>query len=181
MNKLHETSWFNFRWRCRLALVPLVLAIPLPIYAQVSIENLGELPAPQIQAAVVDCPVLWSPNHKMVPIELDLLVSDTCTAPQDLILVCQVQSNEPDDANGDGSFTGDVDGADGFSQPVNVSLSCNPDTGRWEGLMFLRAERDGGGDGRHYSIRCIAADPSGNMTYATVCVTVPKSRGRGNR
>lgn len=134
--------------------------------------------APQIQAAVVDKPVLWPPKHDMIPVELDLLVSDSCASPENLFVFCAVESNEPDDGTGDGAFTGDVDHADGFSEPVDVVLVYNPNTGRWEGLLYLRAERDGSGNGRKYSIRCIAMDASGNATYATVCVTVPKSMGR---
>ncbi len=134
--------------------------------------------APQIQAAVVDKPVLWPPNHDMIPVELDLLVSDNCASPENLFVYCEVDSNELDDGTGDGAFTGDVNFADGYSQPVEVDLVYNADTGRWEGLLHLRAERDGSGDGRKYSIRCIAMDASGNATYATVCVTVPKSMGR---
>ncbi len=88
------------------------------------------------------------------------------------------ENDASDDGDGDGSFTADVNGADGYEQPVDVPLSYNPESGRWEGLMSLRAERNGGGSGRKYSIRCIAGDLSGNMTYATVSVTVPKSRGR---
>ena len=134
--------------------------------------------APQIQAAVVDNASLWPPNHQMIPIALDFLVSDECTDPADLILVCTVESNEADDANGDGSSSGDVDGQDGHTHPVTLELNYDSATGRWMGDFALRAERNGGNQGRKYSIRCMAADPSGNMTYATVCVTVPKSRGR---
>ncbi len=135
--------------------------------------------APQIQAALVDQQVLWPPNHNMIPIALDLLVSDLCTAPEDLLLSCTVTSSEADDGQGDGSFTGDVDGQNGYMQEVPVTLSYNATTGRWEGLLQLRAERAGGGNGRKYSIRCLAMDESSNVTSATVCVTVPKSRGGG--
>lgn len=135
--------------------------------------------APQIQAMVVHNPVLWSPNHKMTPVFLDMLVSDECTSPADLLLSCTAESDEPDDDNGDGAFTGDVDLSDGYTQPVDISLVYNSDSGRWEGVLLLRAERDGAGDGRKYSIRCAAADDSGNLTFATVCVTVPHSQGKG--
>lgn len=135
--------------------------------------------APQIQAAKVDQSVLWPPKHDMVPVFLDLLVSDTCVSPENLIIACTIDSNEADDANGDGAFTGDVNGEDGHTQGVDFNqFSYNSETGKWEGTIFLRAERDGGGDGRKYSIRCMAMDASGNMTYATVCVTVPKSMGK---
>ena len=93
-------------------------------------------------------------------------------------VACTVTSNEPDDALGDGAFIGDVHFEDGFANPVTVTLSYNSESGRWEGALFLRAERDGGGDGRKYSIVCIASDGAGNSTTATVCVTVPHSKGK---
>jgi hypothetical protein len=65
---------------------------------------------------------------------------------------------------------------DGYSQPVEVEMAYNAVTGMWEGTLFLRAERLGSGDGRKYSIRCMAADSSNNASYATVCVTVPKNQ-----
>ncbi len=134
--------------------------------------------SPQIQAALVDQPVLWPPNHKMIPISLDLLVSDNCTAPENLLLFCFVDSDEPDDDTGDGSFTGDVNNEDGFAEPVEVELTFNPVNEHWEGQLQLRAEREGNGDGRKYSIRCMAMDNSNNATYATVCVTVPHHIGK---
>lgn len=137
--------------------------------------------APQIQAVVVDKQVLWPPNHDMIPVYLDLLVRDTCMNPGDLLLSCKVSSDEADDATGDGAFVGDVNGADGYSNPVSVPLSYNAVTGHWEGNLSLRAERDGAGDGRKYSIVCAAMDDSGNVTFATVCVTVPKSQKGGNK
>lgn len=137
--------------------------------------------APQIQAAVVDKQALWPPNHDMIPVLVDLLVRDTCENPQDLVLTCDVSSDEPDDAQGDGAFTGDVDGLDGYLIPVPVSMTYNSTSGRWEGGLLLRAERDGGSDGRKYSIVCHAIDASGNLTTATVCVTVPHSKGKGNK
>ena len=137
--------------------------------------------APQIQAAIVDQPVLWPANQKMIPITLVLLVSDTCVNPGDLMLFCEVTSNEPDDALGDGAFSGDVDGDDGFTSPVSVSLSYSSTLGVWGGVLYLRAERDGGSDGRKYSIFCQAIDSSGNMTTATVCVTVPHSQKGGKK
>lgn len=134
--------------------------------------------APQIQAVVVNRQALWPPNHNMIPIALDLLVRDTCDSPEDLLVICVVSSNEPDDGTGDGEFTGDVDGSDGYTSPVSVNLTYNADTGRWEGNLALRAERDGSNSGRVYSIECAASDLSGNstVTTATATVNVPHSK-----
>lgn len=137
--------------------------------------------APQIQANCVDKKILWPPNHKMTPVVLDILVSDLCTAPEDLLLSCRVSSSEADDAEGDGKFVGDTDFADGFTEEVPVELSYNAETGRWEGMMNLRAERSGNGDGRKYTIRCFAMDESGNITEANCCVAVPHSLGKKRR
>lgn len=60
-------------------------------------------------------------------------------------------------------------------------MTYNANTGRWENNLFLRAERDGGKDGRKYSIICQAFDDSGNFTTATVCVTVSHSQKGGKK
>jgi hypothetical protein len=62
----------------------------------------------------------------MVPVEVTLIASDACENPEDLGVVCEVTSSASDDANGDGEFTGDVDGLDGYTAPVPVDLVYDP-------------------------------------------------------
>jgi hypothetical protein len=107
---------------------------------------------------------LWPPNHRLVDMEVSALATDAC-GPTSVVLA-SVTSDEPDDAIGigDGNTTGDVEGA-------------APGT---EDFVFrVRAERDGGGDGRHYDVTYAAEDGSGNTTRTMMSVLVPLSMAGG--
>ena len=94
---------------------------------------------------------LWPPNHKLVPIDLHLVASDNCAlagTPS-----CTVTSNEAPLIAGSGNTSTDI---------------------VWTaGRLYLRAERSGTGTGRTYTIRCTAADTSGNVASSVGTVTVP--------
>jgi hypothetical protein len=77
-----------------------------------------------------------------------------------------VTSSEPDAApgNSDGATTGDIDDAT---------------AGTADGDLLLRAERDGRGPGRVYTLTYKAVDRSGNATPAIATVTVPHDLGHG--
>ena len=45
-----------------------------------------------------------------------------------------------------------------------------------DGQLFLRAERQGGGNGRVYTIACTASDSGGNAVTGTATVKVPKNQ-----
>jgi predicted outer membrane repeat protein len=93
--------------------------------------------------------VFSPPNHKMMPVTISVSATDICDpAPTSKIIA--VTSNEP----GPGQFE------------ITGSLTLN-----------IRSERNGGGDGRVYTITVQASDASGNATTKNVLVTVPK----GNR
>lgn len=110
---------------------------------------------------------LWPPNHQIVEVALCIEVSDgTVTA--------ECTSSEPDDANGDGSYTGDVNGEDGFTSAQPIVLSYQD--GRYVGTVRLRAERDGSETGRTYTIVCTATDAYGNSATARCAVVVPHDR-----
>ncbi len=68
-------------------------------------------------------------------------------------------SNEPDDGLGDGDTANDIVIVDDFH-------------------FRLRAERSGQGEGRIYTITYKVTDNCGNETFATVTVTVPKSKSK---
>jgi hypothetical protein len=74
-----------------------------------------------------------------------------------------VVSSEPDDAKGggDGKTTNDIQDADIGNEDYNISL---------------RAERQGKGDGRIYTITYEATDDSGNSATASATVTVPHNQ-----
>jgi len=99
---------------------------------------------------------LWPPNHKFVRVDVNVTMSDVCDAMPALRLV-SITSNEPDNGRGDGNTAPDVEGAE---------------FGTDDRTFFLRAERQGGRDGRVYTIVYEAEDMSGNVTPAEIQVTV---------
>jgi hypothetical protein len=101
--------------------------------------------------------VLWPPNHKLVDIWATVSVTDVCDDSPTFVLM-SITSNEPDNGNGDGNTTNDIQDAD-FGTP--------------DEHFKLRAERRGNGDGRKYTIVYQASDASGNTEDDTVCVRVP--------
>ena len=108
--------------------------------------------APEI---LVSHSVLWPPNHRMVDVTAEV---QDCSASS--FTLVSVESNEPDDAPGlgDGKTTGDIQGV----MPGTADLAFE-----------LRAERDGTGQGRTYSLVYETEDALGNAATRTVEVFVP--------
>ena len=125
-----------------------------------------------------DLAALWPPNHKMVEVRVFIDASDLCTVAADLVLLEVIlTSSEPDNALGDddGNTTGDTDGEDGFTIPVDVTefFTFNPDTGGFEGSVFLRAERAESGSGRTYTIQATVLNNDNNCATSSCAVVVP--------
>jgi hypothetical protein len=103
---------------------------------------------PEISGATPSATTLWPPNLKMRAVDI----------------------------------TGSViDAADGSPSFRIVGVSCNEEAvGDWviDGPLAvqLRAERDGGGTGRVYTVHLQAEDLAGNVSRASVQVTVPHNR-----
>jgi hypothetical protein len=132
-----------------------------------------------VAEVITDVTVLWPPNHSMRTIGICLSVSDNCANPEDLLVSGAASSSEPDDGAGDGNTTGDVDGFDGFTQPVPIEdLEYDAESGCYFGVISLRAERAGNGPGRVYSIVFDVVDPEGNGTTASCEVVVPKNKSK---
>ncbi|MDP1580057.1 MAG: hypothetical protein Q8M02_07255 [Candidatus Didemnitutus sp.] len=93
---------------------------------------------------------LWSPNNKMVDVQLTADVTDE-TTPNPVVQIVSVTSNEPD--FGDWVITG----------PMSLQL---------------RAKRLGKNSGRVYTITVSATDFAENVSTATVTVTVPHDQGK---
>ena len=104
---------------------------------------------------------LWPPNHKM-----HALTAGECAGASDVcdptlsVHFTQATSDEPADAEGDGSHEPDIV----FDGAARVSL---------------RAERQGGGNGRVYTLGFRVSDESGNVADGKCNVMVPHdSSGR---
>ncbi|PYT03071.1 MAG: hemolysin, partial [Acidobacteria bacterium] len=76
------------------------------------------------------------------------------------VVIASITSDEPDDAagDGDGNTTNDI----------VIAANCK--------TAQLRAERQGNGDGRVYTITFRVKDAAGNVKTATAKVAVPKSQ-----
>lgn len=111
-------------------------------------------PAPSINDASADPPVLWPPNHRMVPVTVAYGVTDNCGP---LANALGVSSSEPADGTGDGDTAPDWRVIDDHH-------------------VLLRAERAGGGAGRVYTITITSTDSAGYSSRRSVTVSVPHSR-----
>ena len=106
----------------------------------------------------------WPPNHQYVTLaaaDLAGSVTDNCSdlSPADLVITKAV-SNEPDNdiGVGDGNTFGDIVISPGG------------------GSVQLRAERQGTGSGRIYTVTLEVTDDWGNQGEATVEIKVPHSK-----
>jgi 6-phosphogluconolactonase (cycloisomerase 2 family) len=115
---------------------------------------------PPVAAAVARPPVLWPPDHRLVPVHIDLQASDTCS-PSIAVRLESATSSEPDDApgGGDGRTSGDVQEVDpGDDRDV-----------------LLRAERSAAGPGRAYRLGYVITDAAGLESRLQVEITVPRT------
>lgn len=95
--------------------------------------------------------VLWPPNHRMRNVTVDYTATDNCPGP--ITCVLTVTSNEPQNGPG-GNNTVDWEILD-------------------EHHIRLRAERNGPGQGRVYTIGVECTDQHGNSSSADTFVVVP--------
>ena len=108
---------------------------------------------PEIASVTANPGVLWPPNHKMVPVSVEIVASDLCDTEPPVCQIVSVTSDEPPGKNGpDAEIVGPTD-------------------------LLLRAERLGEGDGRVYTINVECTDAAGNKAAATTEVYVPHDQG----
>ncbi|HVF66557.1 MAG TPA: Ig-like domain-containing protein [Pyrinomonadaceae bacterium] len=98
---------------------------------------------------------LWSPNHDLVNVGLNVSASDNSGDP----VAVQVAVFSDED---------DVTSAGGEMSPDAKTIAPN--------TLRLRAERSGNSDGRIYLIVVTATDSSNNVARACLAVVVPKSQ-----
>jgi hypothetical protein len=113
-----------------------------------------------------NAPVLWSPNHNYQTFSVTdfvIAASDSCNTSLGVgsVVIVQATSDELEDSGDDGHTLNDI----------VIAPDCKS--------VQLRAERDGRGDGRVYTITFKVTDGSGNAGTATAIVTVPKSQASG--
>ena len=114
------------------------------------------------QISVSDPASLWPPDHKYQSFSVSGFVSSVsdngALLPVESVYITKVTSDEEEDAvgGGDGSTTDDI-----------VIENYN--------TVKIRAEREGSGNGRVYSIYVAAQDQSGNIGTAVFRIGVPKS------
>lgn len=102
---------------------------------------------------------LWPPNHDLVTLTLAdcARVVDACEGELDANVVgtiVSIYSDEPEDSNGDGNTTGDIELVDGHT-------------------FRVRSERQGGGNGRIYGVSLIVTDSAGNTSPGKCSISVP--------
>ncbi len=106
----------------------------------------------------------WPPNHKHFELEINeyiVSVTDNCTdLTADDIIIDDVSSDEPQNGTGDGNTTDDI----------VISEDCK--------TVQLLSERQGGGNGRVYTINLAVADEHGNIGVAEIKAEVPHDKGK---
>jgi hypothetical protein len=100
--------------------------------------------------------VLWPPNHRMVPVIIDVDVHDACDSAVQCTIT-GITSNQPVNGIGDGNTEPDWE----ITGPLSASL---------------RAERAGPLGERIYTLDVRCTDDSGNASTATTTVSVPHDR-----
>ncbi len=109
-------------------------------------------------------PSLWPANHKYVSFNVtDFVtgVTDSCNTSLGVssVVVEKITSDEIENGNGDGNTTNDI----------VIAANCKS--------FQVRAERDGGGNGRVYTVTFAVKDSTGNIGRKTVKIVVPHNPG----
>ncbi len=104
---------------------------------------------------------LWPPNHKYVEVDVDECLVEIHDCDDDVSArILWVSSDEPDNERGDGNTDADVMVVD-------------------EVRASLRSERQGGSNGRVYTIGVELQDDSGNLSEVECRVIVAHDQGDG--
>ena len=124
--------------------------------------NVVDDPPPTL-TAISDPITLWPPNHKYTTFTVDDCVesvSDNCSSlSESNVTITRVTSDEEEDASGGGDGNTDDD--------IMIAGDC--------GSVDLRKERQGGGNGRVYTIYLSVKDEAGNEATAECQVHVPRN------
>ena len=145
---------------------------------QATAETIEDTIPPEI-TATISPGNLWPPNHEMVPMALNVTVTDNSGAAA--WGVWNVSSNEPVEGTGDGDAAPDWwFGTDPY--PGQLAPDVPPDYDPpAPPLLWLRAERSGndptGMATRAYTVTLIAVDAAGNQATTDLVVKVTHDEG----
>lgn len=115
--------------------------------------------------------ILWPPNHKLVPITVQVAVADD-QDPHPTVQLLSIVSNEPCSDATPATHALKLQGA----APLTCNDIAEAAIGSDDNTFMLRAERFGYGDeGRIYTITYKVTDAAGNETLATTAVRVPSN------
>jgi Tol biopolymer transport system component len=120
--------------------------------ADEAVITVSDTQPPVISSAVATPAVLSPPNHKMLPVRVNIAAFDVCSETTDC-KIASVTSNEPVNEEGD-----------------SKTVSDWQITGKLE--VLLRAERSGKGNGRIYTLTLECADIAGNKSTTKVNAVV---------
>jgi uncharacterized repeat protein (TIGR01451 family) len=123
---------------------------PNPDNDAMTATTMASNPAPAISGASASPSVLWPPNHHMVNVTVSYGVTDNCPLPPNS---CTLSVTGNEQINGDW-----------------IVLDAHH--------VQLRAEREGHGNGRIYTVTVRCTDSGGNSSSKSVTVSVPHDRGR---
>ncbi len=112
-------------------------------------------PPPVVSGLAISQPVLWPPNHQMVPETLSYSVGTTCDP--NPALAVSVVSNQPINGTGDGD-----------TAPDWIIIDSHD--------LQLRAERAATLGARVYTVTVSATDSAGASSNSSVSVNVPMSQ-----
>ena len=121
-----------------------------------SVVKVEDTTPPVIASVSVSPSVLWPPDHKLVPVAVTAVAQDSCD-PHPVCTITGITSSEPANRGGSGHSSPDF--------AITGLLSA-----------ALRAERDGTGPGRTYTLIVQCTDHSGNSSQANTTVFVPHNR-----
>jgi uncharacterized repeat protein (TIGR01451 family) len=119
---------------------------------------------PPTITATMDPDRLWPPNHKMVTTTPNLVVADNCSVAGTKLESITMNEGDESDTYDPGYDTTQGDG--NTANDIEVTA---------DGVISLRAERSGKGDGRIYRLIFSVTDGTGNRAEDDTQVVVPHS------
>jgi hypothetical protein len=125
-------------------------------HATASVSDINiDWTAPSVSCST-DRSSLWPPNHQLMPINVAVDVGDGGSGPAGWTLLGIASDEDAGDATDIAEWA----------------------VGTADAAGFLRAERNGDGDGRQYTLRYRATDRAGNAGVCSATVAVAHDRGR---